>query len=139
MATEDSAGVVRRWFQAFNDRDLQAEAAARAADFIAHVPGMPDPLDGQGWQQFIATFVGGFPDMHLAVEDVVAAGDRVAVRWTFHGTHRGEFLGIAPTGKQVTMSAVEINRVEAGKVAEHWVELDRFGLLKQLGAVPSPG
>jgi steroid delta-isomerase-like uncharacterized protein len=136
MLTDDSAAVVQRWFQAFNDGDLQAAAAARADDFVAHVPGLPDPLDGDGWRGFIATFLGGFPDLQLIVEDMVAAGDRVAVRWTFQGTHRGEFLGVPPTGKRVTMSAVEINRVAAGKVAEHWVQLDQLGLLQQLGAAP---
>ena len=77
--------------------------------------------------------------MRLVVEDIVASGDRVAVRWTFHGTHQGEFLGIPPTGKPVTMAAIEINRVRDGKVAEHWVQLDQLGMLRQLGAIPSPG
>jgi len=135
---DDATAVVRRWFRAFDDGDLQAEAAARAADFAAHVPGVPEPLDGEGWRQFIGAFFGGFPDMRLVVEDIVAAGDRVAVRWTFQGTHQGEFLGIPPTGKQVTMSAIEINRVHDGKVAEHWVQFDQLGLLRQLGAIPSP-
>jgi len=138
MGSKESAAVVRRWFQAFNDGDMEAEAAARATDFVAHAPGMPGPLNGDEWQQFIGMFFGGFPDMRLEVEDIVAQGDRVAVRWTFHGTHQGEFFGIPPTDTQVTMSAIEINRVEDGKVAEHWVELDQLGMLQQLGAIPSP-
>jgi steroid delta-isomerase-like uncharacterized protein len=139
MSAEENKAVVRRWFQAFNDRDLAAEAAARSPDFVAHVPGSPKPLDGEGWTQFIAAFLGGFPDFRLAVEEVLGEGDRVAVRWTFHGTHRGEFLGIPPTGTSVTMAAIEINRVAGGKVAEHWVELDQLGLLQQLGGDPHPG
>ena len=136
---DDATTAVRGWIQAFDEYgDMQAEAAARTADFAAHVPGVPEPLDGEGWRQFIGAFFGGFPRMRLVVEDIVAAGDRVAVRWTFHGTHRGEFLGIPPTGKQVTMAAIEINRVRDGKVAEHWVQLDQLGVLRQLGAIPSP-
>jgi steroid delta-isomerase-like uncharacterized protein len=139
MSIEESKGVVRRWFQAFNDRDLAAEEAARSADFAAHVPGAPAPLDGAGWQAFLAAFVAGFPDARLVVDELVAEGDRVAARWTFRGTHTGEFLGIAPTGKPVSMAAIEVNRVAAGQVAEHWVALDQLGRLQQLGAMPTPG
>jgi steroid delta-isomerase-like uncharacterized protein len=139
VSTEESKTVVRQWFQAFNDRDLAAEEAARSADFAAHVPGAPAPMDGASWQAFLATFVAGFPDFRLVVEDLVAEGDRVAARWIFQGTHQGEFLGIPPTGKPVSMSAIEVNRVADGKVAEHWVALDQLGLLQQLGAIPAPG
>ena len=138
MASDESAAAVRRWFQAINDGDLEAEAAARGDDFIAHVPGMPMPLDGDEWRQFIMMFYVGFPDMRLVVEDVVAQGDRVAVRWTFVGTHEGEFFGSPPTGAQVRMSAIEINRVVDGRIAEHWVALDQLGMLQQVGASPSP-
>ena len=106
---------------------------------LPNVPGVPMPLDGAGWKTFIAAFLAGFPDFQLALEDVLAEGDRVGVRWTFRGTHQGEFMGIAPTGKRVSMSAIEINRVAGGKVAEHWVVLDQLGLLQQLGAIPGPG
>ena len=136
---EQNKAVVRRWFQAFNDRDWAAEEAARSADFAAHVPGAPAPLDRAGWKAFIAAFSAGFPDFRLVLEDVLAEGDRVAARWTFRGTHGGEFLGMTPTGKPVSMSAVEVNRVADGKVAEHWVVLDQLGLLLQLGAIPAPG
>ena len=139
MSTEANKAVVRQWFQAFNDRDFAAEEAARSAAFAAHVPGVPTPLDGEGWTSFIASFSDGFPDFRLVLEDMVAEGDRVAARWTFRGTHEGEFLSIAPTGKAVSMSAIEVNRVADGKVAEHWVVLDQLGLLQQLGAIPAEG
>jgi steroid delta-isomerase-like uncharacterized protein len=138
VSTEANKAVVRQWFQAFNDRDSPAEEAARSADFAAHVPGAPAPLDGAGWQAFLAAFWAGFPDCRLVLEDLLAEGDRVAARWTFRGTHAGGFLGIAPTGKPVSMSAIEVNRVADGKVVEHWVALDQLGLLQQLGAVPAP-
>ncbi len=138
MGSDDGAAAVRRWFQAINDGDMVAERAARTPDFVAHVPGMPGPLDGEEWEQFLSIFLAGFPDMRLAVEDVVAQGDRVAVRWTFVGTHEGEFFGSPPTGVRVRMSAIEVNRVVDGKIAEHWVELDQLGMLQQVGAIPSP-
>jgi len=138
MERDENEVAVRRWFQAFNDGDLEAEAAARGDDFVAHVPGMPMPLDGDEWRQFIMMFYVGFPDMQLVVEDVVSQGDRVAVRWTFHGTHHGEFFGNPPTGMPVTMSAIEINRLVDGKIAEHWVALDQLSMLQQVGAIPAP-
>src|SRR5262249_50126356 len=138
MSTEENKALVHRWIQAFNDRNLQAEEAARAVDFVAHVPGAP-PLDNAGWKFFLAAFVAGFPDGRLLVEDVVAEGDRVAARWSFRGTHQGEFQGVPPTGKPVSISAMELNRVASGKVAEHWVILDQLGLLQQLGVIPVPG
>jgi steroid delta-isomerase-like uncharacterized protein len=139
MGIAENTAVVRAWFQTFDDHDMQAEERARSADFVAHVPGAPGPLNGEGWQQFIGMFFAGFPDMRLHIEETVAEGDRVAVRWTFMGTHSGPFLGIPPTGKAVTMSAIEVNRVADGKIAEHWVALDQLGVLQQLGAIPAPG
>ena len=73
------------------------------------------------------------------MEDIAAEGDTVAARVAFRGTHRGEFQGIAPTGKEVAFSSMEFNRVVDGKVEEHWVELDLLGLMQQLGAIPEPG
>jgi predicted ester cyclase len=75
----------------------------------------------------------------LTVEDSVAGGDKVAARVTFRGTHEGEFQGIPPTGKQVTFTSIEFNRMAGNQVAEHWVELDLLGLLQQLGAIPPAG
>jgi predicted ester cyclase len=73
------------------------------------------------------------------VQDIAAEGNTVAARVAFHGTHRGEFQGIPPTGKEVAFSSMEFNRVVEGKVEEHWVELDLLGLMQQLGAIPEPG
>ncbi len=138
MSVDDPKAVVRRWFETFNDGDMAAEAALRTQDFTAHVAGLPGPLDAAGWQQFIADFVTGFPDLRLTIEDLVAEGDRVAVRWTLHGTQQGTFMGMPPTGKAVRIAALEINRVRAGQVAEHWVVLDQLSLLQQLGVLPAP-
>jgi steroid delta-isomerase-like uncharacterized protein len=139
MSGEELAAVVERWIEAYNDRDTRAEAAARTPGFVAHVPGAVGPLDGDAWAGFIAAFAAAFPDLRLTVEDSVAAGDKVAARVTFRGTHRGEFQGIPPTGQQVTFSSIELNRMEGDKLAEHWVELDLLGLLQQLGAIPTTG
>ena len=138
MSTQDNEAVVRRWIEAYNDRDLQAEADVLAPGYVAHVPGAPGPLDLEAWTQFSGSFAEAFPDIRLTVEDIFSAGEKVAARVAFHGTHRGEFQGIAPTGKEVAFSSIEVNRVVGGKVEEHWVELDLLGLMQQLGALSEP-
>jgi steroid delta-isomerase-like uncharacterized protein len=140
VSAEDNKAVIRRWIEAYNERDLEAEADVLAPGYVAHVSAAPGPLEGlEAWRQFTAPFTEAFPDLRLTVQDIAAEGDTVAARVAFHGTHRGEFQGIPPTDKEVAFSSMEFNRVVGGKVEEHWVELDLFGLMQQLGAIPEPG
>ena len=138
MSAADNEVLWRRWIQAYNDRNTGEEEALRTADYVAHTPGLP-PFDNASWKQFIWGFSTSFPDLHLTIEDLVSEDGKVAARVTFRGTQRGEFMGIPSTGKQVTFSSMEMNRVVGGKVAEHWVVVDMLGLLQQLGANPAPG
>jgi steroid delta-isomerase-like uncharacterized protein len=138
--SEENKDVVRRWIEAFNERDSEAEAGVLSPGFVAHVSAAPGPLEGlETWRQFTVPFTEAFPDLRLTIQDIAAEGDTVAARVAFRGTHRGEFQGIPPTDKEVAFSSMEFNRVMDGKVEEHWVELDLFGLMQQLGAIPEPG
>ena len=142
VSEEENKAVIRRWIEAYNERDLEAEADVLAPGYVAHVPAAPGPLGLEGleaWRQFTAPFTEAFPDLRLTVEDIAAEGDTVAARVAFHGTHRGEFQGIPPSDKEVAFSSIETNRVVGSKVEEHWVELDLLGLMQQLGAIPEPG
>jgi steroid delta-isomerase-like uncharacterized protein len=142
VSAEENKAVIRRWIEAFNERDLEAEADALAPGFVAHVPDAPAPLDLEGleaWRQFTAPFTETFPDLRLTIQDIAAEGDTVAARVAFRGTHRGEFQGIPPSGKQVAFTSIEVNRVVDGKVEEHWVELDLLSMMQQLGLVVIPG
>ena len=140
MLEEENKAVIRRWIEAFNERNLEAEADLLAPGYVAHVPAAPGPLEGlEAWRQFTGPFVEAFPDLRLTVEDIMAEGDMVAARVAFDGTHRGEFQGIPPTGKEVAFTSIEVNRVVDGKGEEHWVEIDLLGLMQQLGAIPEPG
>ena len=87
----------------------------------------------------MAVLRNAFPDGHLTLEDMVAEGDRVAARWTFQGTHRGQFMGIAATDKAVSISGIEIERFAGGRIVEHWEQADIMSLMQQLGAIPAPG
>ena len=140
MSAEENKAVLRQWIEAYNERDLEAEAAVLAPDYVAHVPAAPGPLEGlEAWRQFSGSFAEAFPDIRLTVEEIFSEGDMVAARVAFHGTHSGEFQGIPPTGKEVAFTSIEVNCVADGKVEEYWVELDLLGLMQQLGAIPEPG
>ena len=140
-SAEHNKAVCLRWIDRFNERDEQGEADARTSDYVAHAPASlaTAPLDSEAWQQFIAGFVEGFPDLHLTVEDAVGDGERVAQRIRFRGTHTGVFQGLPPTNRQIDLYAIELNRMQDGRVAEHWFQLDQVTLLQQLGLRVIPG
>lgn len=140
-SAEDNRIAARQWIEAFNNRDEQREADARTADYIAHAPDSidPVPLDSDGWAQFLAVFLEGFPDLQLKVEAAAADAEMVAQRILFTGTHTGVFQGVPPTNRQVNFTGIEINRMVDGKVAEHWFQLDQVTLLQQLGLRVLPG
>ena len=103
-----------------------------------------NPAPGQrpgleGLKQLIAMVREAFPDWRYTIEDMVTEGDKVAIRWRAQGTHRGPFLGIPPTGKQVTVPGINIERIAEGKIVEWWHNFDMLGWLQQLGVVPPPG
>ena len=79
-----------------------------------------------------------FPDGQITIEDQIAEGDKVVVRWAAYMTHRGEFAGIPATGKQLTVAGIDIYRYEGGKRVETWRQWDALGMMRQLGVVPSP-
>jgi predicted ester cyclase len=107
----------------------------------AHAPeSMQLPtLDSEAWVAFLGSFLQGFPDLHLEVQDTVADDDMTAQRILFTGTHSGTFRGLPPTGRKVRFSGIEISRMSGGKVSEHWFQLDALMLFQQLGLLVVPG
>jgi predicted ester cyclase len=109
-----------------------------ASDARGHDPALPQPTIGpEGLKEAARGYRAAFPDLKLTSEQVIAEGDYVAIRWTARGTHKGELFGIAPTGKQATVTGISIDRWANGKIVESWVNWDTLGLLQQLGAVPA--
>lgn len=86
----------------------------------------------------IADIRAGFPDIRFTIEDLIAEGDRVVVRWSWVATHRATFRGIAPTGKRITNSGIAIYQLRDGKIVRSWLETDRLGVMQQLGAAQAP-
>jgi predicted ester cyclase len=117
--------------------DLAVADDLVAADCVHHVPGSPSAPGAAGLKDWVTTLRRTFPDVHLIVEDEIAEADRVVTRVSVRGTHEGEFLGVAPTGRQVTFEVIDISRVGPdGRFVEHWASVDLFGVLSQLGALP---
>jgi steroid delta-isomerase-like uncharacterized protein len=105
------------------------------ADCVYYNPATGE-IKGEALKQFLASMLAAFPDIRFTIEDLVAEGDKVVTRWSCTGTHRGEFMGLAPTGKQVPVSGMNISRIVEGKVVEERVELDTLRFFQQLGAIP---
>jgi SnoaL-like polyketide cyclase len=103
-------------------------------------PVCPSPwIQMPGVEFIFDVFVGAFPDLRLTIEEIGVGNHTVAARMAFRGTHRGEFQGLPPTNREVAFTSVELNRMENGKVAEHWFEFDQGKLLEQLGLKVIPG
>jgi steroid delta-isomerase-like uncharacterized protein len=139
MSAEQNKALVRRGYEdAWNKQNLALFDELLAADLVDHSvpPGIPQTREGS--QQVATMYWKAFPDVRIDIEDQVAEGDKVVTRWTGRGTHTGELMGIAPTGKQVVVEGISIDRVVGGKIVETWGQFDQLGMLQQLGAVPVP-
>ncbi len=126
---------VETLFQTFNTGDLGRLDDLIAADYV----GPQGDKGPDGFRKVIAGLRAAFPDIHYTVDDVVAEGDRVAIRWHWTGTHRAPFRVIPATGKSVTNAGLAIFRLAGGKVVAAALETDRLGFLEQIGAVPANG
>jgi predicted ester cyclase len=130
----------RRWFEdLFSRGDLEAANEILSADFVDHLP-RAEERGLEELKQYVIMYRTPFPDIRDTVEEVVAEGDKVVVRWTSRGIHQGEFMGVAPTGRHATFTGMRLFRIAEKKIAESWVNIDQLGLLEQLGIVtPGPG
>ena len=138
MSEENKALERRMYEEIFNKKNMAAVEQFCAADWVCHpsLPGMPPGLDGM--KKAMSVENKAFPDMQVKLEDILAEGDKVACRWTATATHKGEFMGMPPTNKQVTITGVHIDRIAGGKIAETWNYSDMMEVMQQLG-MKSPG
>jgi len=133
MSTEENKAIVRRYQEAFNSNNLDALDEIVAADIRSQrtTPGMPPGLEGGKMSHRSA--VAAVPNLHYQVEDLIAEGDKVVMRWTLTGTHSSDnFIGFPPSGKPLRITGINIFRITGGKIVEHWAEPDGLGLTQQL-------
>jgi len=129
---ENNEHTVRRVYEdCLNGDRMHLLPALVAGDFVG-----PQGEGPTGFGRALMALRTGFPDLHYTIEDLFAEGDRVAVRWTSKGTHRGPFQGLAPTGKPVSGSGIAIFHLRDGKIIRGWTETNRVGFLQQIGVLP---
>ena len=139
MSTEQNKALIRGYTDLMNQHNLDAAFVNLSPDFQTHnVPPTGVPGGIEATRQFFTMLFNAFTDFHGTLEDIVAEGDRVVIRMMGRGTHTGEFMGVPPTGKQVTWRFITIYRIADGKLAEVWSEADQLGMMQQLGLVPPP-
>jgi len=139
MTLDEMKDLVRRHDDdIINKHDLSALERDLSASVVDH-DASPDAEPGlAGARAWLSAVFAAFPDVGATIEDIIAENDRVVIRKVWSGTHEGPFMGIAPTGKRVRFEGIVIWRIENGKLAERWAQIDRLGLMQQLGGVPGP-
>ena len=140
MAEENKVTARRFYEELFNQGNLDAAEEIVTPDFVIHDPNIPEePRGPEGLKRFVSMYRNVFPDLNFTIEDQIAEGEKVGTRWVAHGTHQGELMGIAPSGKPVTVRAFTLQRFSGGKIAEDWAHYDALGMMRQIGAIPEPG
>ena len=140
MSNADNKALARRWLdEVWNKGDLRLIDELIAPEYVLHDPTRPGLQGRAGIKESISMFRQAFPDLTFTVEDQVAETDQVVTRYTVQGTHLGPLLGIPATGKQGTITGIDIYRIRNGQIAEAWSNWDTLGLLQRIGVVPPLG
>jgi steroid delta-isomerase-like uncharacterized protein len=139
VSAEENKDIVRRFWGVWEEGNIDLVDELLAPDYINHSPATPDqPTDPEGVKAVVGMFRSGMPDLRVVVEDMIAEGDKVAVRYTLEGTHEGELFGVPPTGQRLSIKSISIEQVSDGKIREHWRITDTLDMMQQLGVVPEP-
>ncbi|MFB0534286.1 MAG: ester cyclase [Anaerolineae bacterium] len=137
MSVEEDKAIFRRIVEeGFNKGNLAIVDELVATNHVNHTDNVHGPEE---YKQFITMYRTAFPDLHMTIEDQIAEGDKVVNRWTSRGTHKGDLMGIPPTGKQTTVTGMYVARIIGGKIVEEWGNFDALGMMQQIGVVPPPG
>jgi steroid delta-isomerase-like uncharacterized protein len=139
MRTESNAAVVRNFVeQVITQGDIDSASQFVSEDVVEQVP-FPGQGPGlKGLQDVIRGMRSGFPDLNFAIKEQISEGDKVASRFEWTGTHRGEFLGMPATGRPVRVWGIVIDRLENGRIKDTRIIMDSLGLMMQLGVIPPP-
>lgn len=139
MSITRNKAIVRRYFdECLNQGRMDTIDRLISPTYVSHYPAGYDLGGGpEDVKQIVTSVRRGFPDVRFTIEDFVCQGQRVVARWTFAGTHAGNFMGVAATGKKVAVAGVAVYRIEDEKIQEVWLSWDVFGLFRQLGVLPA--
>ena len=134
--SENKATITRFIEEVLNLEKLDRVDHLVLPDFVELDPFPGQPPGRDGLKAVVALFRSAFPDMHWVIEEMIGEGDKVASRFSWTGTHRGEFMGVQPTGKRVVVTGMVIDRLVGGKMADSRIRMDTMSLMRQLGAIP---
>ena len=135
---EKNKELARRWSdEIWGKGSPDAVDELLAAEFVFNYapPGVGSDLEG--YKKTVTMWSEPFSDISCTVEEMIAEGNKVAVRWTWRGTHTGEYMGVSPTGKEMKVTGISILHIKDGNIVEEWGEMDNLGMMQQLGLVPS--
>ena len=141
MSVKEIKALERRLYEEYNkgkEAVLAVIDELYATDTIQHSSTGQDIRGIKNYKQHVSEFSSAFPDLHFTIDDMIAEGDKVAMRITGTGTNKGAFRGIPPTNEKVTVSMIQIDRFAGGKFVEGWSRYDTWGLMQQLGLIPTP-
>jgi steroid delta-isomerase-like uncharacterized protein len=135
MSNKENKDIVTRMYQEIHNKgNLDTADKFVTSDFVDHNPPDPNiPKGPEGLRQVFGMFRSAFPDFHTTIEDMISEDDKVVSRITMHGTHKGEFMGIPATGKEISVPVIDIIRISKGKAVERWGVEDIAGMMQQLG------
>ena len=138
MSIENNKKIARQLTRLLDQEDVEQLKQILSPDFISHFAGLPQPLNREQYLQVNHMARSAFSDLSRTVEDLIAEGDKVAVRITARGTHTGIYQGLTASGKKTEISGIAIRRIVDGKIVEEWVINDQLGLMQQLGLFKMP-
>lgn len=131
-ALEANKALVRRSFEAiWSQGNLAVADEILSSDYVGHIATLPEPVRGvEAFKQLVAMYHFSFPDTRFEIQDQIAEGHKVASRWIAHGTHRGEFMGIAPSGQAMSLTGMSFHRIDDGRIQESWDDWDALSILQ---------
>jgi len=137
--TEENKAIIGRLGELWNTGNLAIADEIFGADFVNHDPNNPEVTNPESYKGYVPVVRIGFPDFHVATEDLIAEGEKVAFRWTIIATHQGELMGMPATGIQVVWTGITLAHLADGKIVEMWWSHDTLGMFQQLGVIPPMG
>lgn len=138
MTPEETEALAHRWHMDITQKgNLAAADEILTSDFVSHVNGQDMP-GAEGAKQLATAIRTAFPDLRITHHEAIVSGNRVAIRWTTDATHRGDYFGVPPTGKQIHVEGLDLFHIRDGKIAEVWIVFDNLSVMQQMGVVPQP-
>jgi steroid delta-isomerase-like uncharacterized protein len=142
MSAEENKAIVRRFYEeVWGKRNLAVADELLDANVVLHTPrqSTANIVDREEYKQMVTYIYTAFPDLQATVEEMIAEGDKVVVRWAWQGTHQGEWQGVAATGKPIRTEGITIFRLANGRIVDDRFQANGLGLMQQIGASPVPG